>query len=228
MKFTRMHEWDLGIAEEKALQSSLSERVSLHNEISTVRHVAGVDISVRRTEGIITGSVVLLDYPGLTVQEVSTVTGELTFPYIPGLLSFREMPAALEAFEKLRGTPDIVIADGQGFAHPRRFGLACHLGVFLDIPVIGCAKSRLCGTFTEPGIRAGSSSRLTDNGEAIGTVLRTKTGVKPLFVSPGYKTDMENAVQWIMNCCRGYRLPEPSRFAHLAAGGNLTIRNTRT
>lgn len=221
MKIHRLHGWDFDPAGAVALQKSLASRVSLENRIINARYIAGVDISVRRWDKTATGSVVVMSYPEMKVVEVSTVRTGLTFPYVPGLLSFRELPIALEAFEKLKLTPDLVIVDGQGIAHPRRFGLASHLGLFLEIPTIGCAKSRLCGAGEEPGPKPGDFTVLTDKDDTIGIVLRTKTKVKPLFVSPGHLTDTDNAMAWVLNCCRGYRLPEPTRFAHLAAGGNL-------
>ncbi len=221
MHISRLHEWNLGIPEAIALQKQLAPGVSREGSPENVRYIAGVDISVRRNEKAASASVVLLDYPELTVREISTVCSEVSFPYLPGLLSFRELPLLLEAFERLLTPPDLVIVDGQGIAHPRRFGLASHLGLFLDIPAIGCAKSRLCGDYPEPPSMPGDYVYLTDKSETIGAVLRTKTRVKPLFISPGHRINVENAVKWIMNCCRGYRLPEPTRLAHLAAGGNL-------
>ena len=154
--------------------------------------------------------------------EVRIATGEIALPYIPGLLSFREMPLILAACEELDSVPDLILVDGQGLAHPRRLGLACHLGLFLDVPTIGCAKSRLCGHHEPPGERPGSYAELKDGDEIIGAVLRTKPGVKPIYVSIGHKVDLKTAICWVVNCCCGYRLPEPTRMAHLAAGGNLT------
>ncbi len=226
MHISRLHEWNLGIPEAIALQKQLAPRVSREGSPEDVRYIAGVDISVRRNEKVASAGIVVLDYPELTISEICTACSEVVFPYLPGLLSFRELPLLLEAFEKLRTTPDLVIVDGQGIAHPRRFGLASHLGLFLDVPAIGCAKSRLCGDYPEPPENPGDYVYLTDKTETIGAVLRTKSRVKPLFISPGHRINVENAVKWIMNCCRGYRLPEPARLAHLAAGGNLT-GNTR-
>jgi deoxyribonuclease V len=173
-----------------------------------------------------TAAVVVLNYPGLEIVEVQTVTGRVTFPYVPGLLSFREIPLIIPAFEKISNTPDLVLMDGQGFAHPRRIGIACHLGLFLGIPTIGCAKSRLIGEYQEPRLKRGNWSELTDNGEVIGAVLRTKDNVKPVYVSTGHMIDLKSAVHWVGACCRGYRLPEPTRLAHQAAGRHLKVKET--
>ncbi len=199
----------------------MASLVSRTNELTGPRFIAGVDISVDRARGMGRGAVVVLSYPELEVAEVQTVEDNINFPYVPGLLSFREAPITLAACEKLEITPDLVLVDGQGIAHPRRLGLASHLGLFLDKPTIGCAKSRLCGSHFEPANEAGSHAELLDNDEVIGAALRTKAGVNPIYVSIGHKVDLESAIYWAMQCCRGYRLPEPTRLAHLAAGGNL-------
>jgi deoxyribonuclease V len=154
--------------------------------------------------------------------EVKVVEGKITFPYIPGLLSFRESPLILAACEKISNVPDLILIDGQGIAHPRRLGLASHVGLFLDLPTIGCAKSILCGQHRLVGEEAGSHAELLDNRELIGAALRTKSGVRPIYVSVGHKIDLASALQWVIKCCRGYRIPEPTRLAHLAAGGMLT------
>jgi deoxyribonuclease V len=148
--------------------------------------------------------------------------GKISMPYIPGLLSFRESPLILAACEQLSNIPDLVLIDGQGIAHPRRLGLASHVGLFLNLPTIGCAKSILCGQHPPLAEEAGSHAELLDNGEIIGAALRTKSRVKPIYVSVGHRIDLVSALQWVINCCRGYRLPEPTRLAHLAAGGMLT------
>jgi len=168
-----------------------------------------------------TGAVVILNYPELRLVETKIVNGRLDFPYVPGLLSFRESPLVLAACEKLMVIPDLILVDGQGVAHPRRMGLASHLGLFLNTPTIGCAKSRLCGEDKVPGAEPGSHAELVDRGEIIGAALRTKLGVKPVYVSIGHKVDLPTAIHWVLECCRGYRLPEPARLAHLAAVGNL-------
>lgn len=221
MNIKRLHEWGLSIAQARDLQLRLAERVSLEPINFTSGFIAGVDISTRKTGELATGAAVVLSYPELRVVETEVVQERLDFPYIPGYLSFREAPIILSALERLTLTPDLILVDGQGIAHPRRFGLASHLGLFLDTPTIGCAKSLLCGSHDVPGDKPGEYAEITDNGEIIGAALRTKHGVKPVYVSVGHKIDLRSAIKQVMNCCRGYRLPEPTRLAHLAAGGNL-------
>jgi deoxyribonuclease V len=164
---------------------------------------------------------VVIQYPELRLVEAKIAHGKLDFPYIPGLLSFRESPLTLAACGQLTLTPDLILVDGQGIAHPRRMGLASHLGLLLDTPTIGCAKSLLCGEHGVPGETPGSYAEVVDRGETVGAALRTKPGAKPIYVSIGHKVDLETAIYWVLKLCRGYRLPEPTRLAHLAAGGNL-------
>jgi deoxyribonuclease V len=215
-----LHGWDLSIAEAMATQSRLAPRVMCSGDPGEVRTVAGVDIAVlekgRRAPA--RAAVVVLSYPGLELLEQSVVETEVTFPYVPGLLSFREVPVLLEPLSRVR-KPDLLLVDGQGFAHPRRFGLACHLGLILDVPAVGCAKSRLCGEHAEPEWAAGSQAPLLDGGEVIGAVLRTRDGVNPVYVSAGHRIGLAQAAEWVLRCCRGLRLPEPTRLAHQAAGG---------
>jgi deoxyribonuclease V len=226
MQVQQVHSWQVTTEEARAIQLRLTGLVSRENEVSRPRLVGGVDISAPRFQGMVRGAVVVLSYPELEVVEVGVVEQRVDFPYIPGLLSFRESPVILAAYEKLRLKPDLILVDGQGIAHPRRFGLASHLGLLLGIPTIGCAKSLLCGNPGVVGIEAGSLSEIRDNGEVIGVALRTKASVRPVYVSIGHKVDLAAAVSWVSNCCRGYRLPEPTRLAHLAASGNpLTIKN---
>ncbi|UCD09292.1 MAG: deoxyribonuclease V [Dehalococcoidales bacterium] len=206
------------------IQNNFSARVSTYDSVSEVKYIAGVDLSVQNTSKMATASVVLLNYPDLYIIDVQTASGYLEFPYIPGLLSFRELPLIIAAFEQLSITPDLVMVDGQGIAHPRRFGLASHFGVVMDITTIGCAKSRLCGRHAEPENEPGDFSNLIDKDEIIGVVLRTKRGVKPVFVSIGHNISLNSAIYWVLNCCRGYRIPQPTRLAHLAAGGNLQMK----
>ncbi|MBI2328632.1 MAG: deoxyribonuclease V [Chloroflexi bacterium] len=221
MKVKRLHGWQLSVTQALELQHRLAAQVSGSSQVTAPHLIAGVDIATGKRQGMATGAVVVLSYPEFRVMETKVVQGRLDFPYIPGLLSFRELPLTLAACESLSITPDLVLVDGQGVAHPRRFGIASHLGLFLDRPTIGCAKSRLCGRHEEPEIEAGSYAELVDRGETIGVALRTRRGVKPVYVSTGHQVDLETAIHWVTECCRGYRLPEPLRLAHQAAGGNL-------
>jgi deoxyribonuclease V len=222
MRVRRLHDWQVSTARAKEIQASLAKRVMAEGEVVAPRLVAGIDISSPDSQGLARGAVVVLRYPELDVLEVKIAEIKITFPYIPGLLSFRESPLILAACEKLSSLPDLVLIDGQGIAHPRRFGLASHVGLFLDLPTIGCAKSILCGRHGLVGEEAGSNTELLDNGELVGAALRTKAGAKPIYVSVGHRISLASALQWVIRCCRGYRLPEPTRLAHLAAGGMLT------
>ena len=217
----KLHSWQVSITQALDIQRRLATQVSISGEVGSLRLIAGVDISVNKAQGIATGAVVVLQYPELRVVETEVVNGKLDFPYIPGLLSFRESPLILDACQGLTLTPDLILIDGQGIAHPRRLGLASHLGLFLDTPTVGCAKSLLCGKHEPPGEEPGSHAEIVDGGETVGVALRTKLGVKPIYVSIGHKINLESAIYWVLQCCRGYRLPEPTRLAHLAAGGNL-------
>jgi deoxyribonuclease V len=219
MQVRQRHPWQVTPAEAQAIQRSLADQVSRKNGVGSPTLVAGVDISSGRASRMATGAVVVLAYPEMTVVESRVVEQKVDFPYIPGLLSFREAPLILAACEKLNHSPDLILVDGQGIAHPRRLGLASHVGLLLDLPTIGCAKSLLCGTHGPVGDEAGSYAEITDSGEVIGAALRTKKGVRPLYVSVGHEVDLAAAVAWVMRCCRGYRMPEPTRLAHLAAGG---------
>ena len=228
MKLRDLHPWDVSPKEAIAIQKRLAAQVVREDEPQEVRRVAGVDISVDRARGVGTGAVVVLSYPDLEIAEVEVAQAPLTFPYVPGLLSFREVPVLRAAFERLSGAIDLLLVDGQGRAHPRRFGLACHLGLLLDVPAIGCAKSRLLGEHDAPDEAAGSRADLIDRGELIGGVLRTRTGVKPLFVSLGHRIGLAEAEEWVLRCCRSYRLPEPTRLAHQAAGGRDLVAAAQT
>lgn len=207
-----MHEWNLTPSEAIALQSELAERVVRRNSqsLEAIKTIAGVDASYK-DQGF--AVIVVMTFPELEVIEQATAIHESVFPYVPGLLSFREAPIVLDAFAKLRTRPDLLMCDGQGIAHPRRLGLASHLGVYLDIPSIGCAKSRLTGRYDEPGPRTGDRSPLMSRDETIGMVVRTKPRTNPLFVSIGNKVDLPMAVEIVLACLRGYRLPEPTRIA---------------
>jgi deoxyribonuclease V len=222
MEVLKLHEWEVSSTRAKEIQLSLAKRVVTENGVIDPRLVAGIDISSPDAHGVARGAVVVLSYPELSIVEIKIAQGKIIMPYIPGLLSFRESPLILDACEKLSNIPNLVLIDGQGIAHPRRLGLASHVGLFLGLPTIGCAKSILCGQHPPLAEEVGSHAELLDNGEIIGAALRTKSRVRPIYVSVGHKIDLASALQWVINCCRGYRLPEPTRLAHLAAGGTLT------
>ena len=209
-----LHPWDVTPREAAGLQSELRGLLLLEPFNGPVRLVAGADVAFSKRDDLVFAAVVLMTWPECVTTATATAVREGAFPYVPGLLSFREGPAVLEAFGRLAADPDLVLFDGQGTAHPRRLGLAAHLGLLLDIPSIGCAKSRLCGEHEEPGKRRGSTAELTDGGEVIGAAVRTRDGVRPLYVSPGHRMDLRSAVSFTLAACRGFRLPEPTRRAH--------------
>ena len=224
VKIRSLHGWQISVAEAKQIQLELAGQISHQTETIKPRFVAGVDISAPDSRGIARAAVVILNYPELQLAEVKTAEDKPNFPYIPGLLSFREAPLILAACQKLCINPDLIMVDGQGIAHPRRFGIASHLGLLLDIPSIGCAKSRLCGTHSPVTAKVGDYTELIDNGEIIGVALRSKVDTNPIYISIGHRIDLPTAIHWIIKCCRGYRLPEPSRLAHFAASGkSLTM-----
>lgn len=215
------HTWNVSPQEAVAIQKELRDRVDLSPLGQTLTHpirtIAGADVSLNRFETDIYAGIIVLSYPDLTPIAHSLVKSKTTFPYVPGLLSFREIPALMEAYEKLEHKPDVVMVDGQGVAHPRRLGIATHFGIVANVPTIGCAKSLLTGTFSEPGLEAGSRSPIYDRWnktEIIGTALRSKNKTNPLIISAGYKITQEEAVDTVLSCLRGYRLPEPTRLAH--------------
>jgi deoxyribonuclease V len=210
-----LHPWDIDAVRAAEVQRDLAARVDTTIPLAKWDLVAGADASYNRYSNTIYAAVVVVRTSDGGVIETQGAVHETKFPYIPGFLSFREAPALLEAFAKLHCEPDVFMFDGQGIAHPRRLGIAAHVGLWLDRPSLGCAKSRLTGKFAEPGLEAGSVSPLTDRKEVIGQVVRTKKGILPLFVSPGHKIDQESATRVVLATCRGYRLPEPTRQAHL-------------
>ena len=229
MKLQSLHPWYVSVEEAKALQTSLAPMVSHTNEITgNVGHIAGVDISPPNDEGTVRAAVVVLSYPGLQPEEVRLAEGKPGLPYIPGFLSFREVPVLINALESLELTPDVIVADGQGLAHPRRFGIACHLGLITDVPAIGCAKSILRGRHGQLGSEAGSRAEMVDRGEVVGVALRTRTDVSPVYVSVGHKVDLDSAAEWVLACCKGRRLPETTRLAHQAAAGRLAPGRLRS
>ncbi len=218
------HRWNLTAGKAAALQRRLAAEVRHAPLRRTPRLVAGADCAILGDGRGIIACWVLWDAKTRSVVEQAWAVQAIRFPYVPGLLSFRETPALLVAARRLRGEPDACIIDGHGLAHPRRFGIACHVGLLLDRPTMGCAKSRLCGGYREPGDQAGRSSRLLESGETIGRVMRTREGVKPVFVSVGHRIDLAGAVRLVRQCCTRFRLPEPTRLAHqLAAEVKRTL-----
>ncbi|NWG87917.1 MAG: deoxyribonuclease V [Hydrogenophilaceae bacterium] len=214
------HPWNLSPAEAIALQQRLRRKVDCSDRLSPVHCVAGIDVGFEDGGNITRAAAVVLDLPGLQVIEQAVARRPTTFPYVPGLLSFRELPAVLEALAKLKTTPDLILCDGQGLAHPRRFGIACHLGVILDLPTIGVGKTRLCGRHEEPANQKGAWVPLLDRGETIGAVLRTRAGVKPVYVSIGHRVSLETAIRYTLACTTRYRLPETTRQAHRLASSS--------
>jgi deoxyribonuclease V len=206
-------------AEAIALQRELSARIVLRDDIGEVQRIAGLDCGFEESGRVTRAAVAVLSYPGLTLLEHSLVRMPTAFPYIPGLLSFREAPALLAALEMLETPPDLLLADGQGYAHPRRFGIACHLGLLTGLPAIGVAKSRLIGVYEEPPNRRGAWTPLLDKNETIGAALRTRERVKPLYISAGHRVSLETAIAWTLRCAVRHRLPEPARAAHRLASG---------
>lgn len=206
-----LHQFDLTAAEARKLQQQIPPLVVRRDHLGKIRVVAGSDIALREKEGF--AAVILYSFPELEELERACCSGELRFPYVPGLLAFRELPLLLEAFAKLRRKPDLILADAHGWAHPRRAGMACHLGLVLNTPTIGCAKSLLVGTYEIPAVARGSVSALRDGKQRIGAVVRTRDGVRPVFVSCGHRVSLNTAVRLTLACCDGYRIPRPLRQA---------------
>jgi deoxyribonuclease V len=213
------HSWNLSPRAAVALQHRLRSRVIRRGRPREVRHVAGTDVGFERGGGIARAAAVVLSFPELELVDYAIARVPARFPYVPGLLSFREMPALLAALERLRVRPDLVLCDGQGIAHPRRFGIASHLGVFCGVPSIGVAKSRLIGAHGQPLQRRGAWVPLSDRGETIGAVLRTKPNTRPVYVSIGHRVSLPVAVRYVMACTTKFRLPETTRWAHRLASG---------
>ncbi len=209
----------LTTAQARDLQRQWADRVILDDDFGPVRYVAGTDVGFEQNNRIARGAVCVLRFPELKRIDYALARGPTPFPYIPGLLSFRELPVLLEAFSLLHQMPDLVLCDGQGLAHPRRFGIACHLGVLTGLPTIGVAKSRLIGRHEEPGTERGSWTELVDKKEVIGAVLRTRSGVNPVYVSSGHRVSLASAVEWVLAVSPRFRLPETTRQAHKLASG---------
>ncbi len=214
MKINQRHAWPLTVAEGIAIQERLRGEIITTDQFQEpVQYVAGVDMGFEAEGTISRAAVAVLSFPALQLQESAIARRPTSFPYIPGLLSFREIPAVLNALEKISLTPDLILCDGQGIAHPRRFGIACHLGLIVDIPTIGVAKSLLIGKHQEVAEERGSWQPLVNRGETIGAVLRTRTGTKPLYVSSGHRVSLNTAIDYVLRCTPKYRLPETTRIA---------------
>jgi deoxyribonuclease V len=212
-------EWPADVASARAIQEALRSQVIREDRLGPVRTVAGVDVGFEDQGRTTRAAVAVLDFPGLQPVAQAISRSPTRFPYVPGYLSFRELPAVLAALEKLAAMPDLILCDGQGLAHPRRFGLACHLGVLTDIPCIGVAKSRLVGTHDEPPPGKGQWVPLRDKDETIGAVLRTRSRVSPVYVSTGHRVSLATAIDYTLRCTTRYRLPETTRHAHRLASG---------
>lgn len=222
LKIRAGHAWDVTPAGARKIQEELRRQVVAAWPGGPVRTVGGVDVGIRHDLAV--AAVVVLSFPELQLLESSRAEMPVTFPYIPGLLAFREAPAILEACSQVEREPDLLILDGQGLAHPRRMGIASHVGVLLDMQAIGCAKTRLVGAHHEPGPERGAHAYLYDREEIVGAVLRTKDRTAPVYVSVGHKIDLEQAIHYTLACCTRYRLPEPTRLAHqVAAGKELPV-----
>lgn len=217
MKASSLHSWEVDYREAVRIQEELALQVRVEDDLSRdhIGFVAGADVSHDRSTNTLYAAICVFSYPELELIELSSITGKASFPYIPGLLSFREGPVVLAAAETLTVKPDVILFDGQGIAHPRKLGLASHLGILLDLPTIGCAKSVLVGEWERPAEKRGASSPLIYRGEVVGDVLRTKDHVNPLFISPGHKVGRKTACEIVLSCSRRYRVPEPTRQAHI-------------
>jgi deoxyribonuclease V len=219
MKIHRRADWAETPEAAIALQNALRSEVITTDQLSTVQYVAGVDVGFEESGSVTRAAVAVLSLSDLQLQEQAIARRPTTFPYIPGLLSFREVPAVLDALEQLKITPDLLLCDGQGTAHPRRLGIACHIGLLVDLPAIGVAKSRLVGKHDEVPDQKGAWVPLQYKDETIGAVLRTRPKTKPLYISPGHRISLPTAIDYVLRCTPKYRLPETTRFAHKLASG---------
>lgn len=223
IKIQAHHQWDVSLEQAKKIQLSLAQQVKNYDDFnSEIRYVAGIDVGFKDKKTT-RAAVVVLNFPELTLKETSLGYTPVRFPYIPGYLSFREIPAIIKALEQLKTIPDIVLCDGQGIAHPRRLGIASHIGVITDLPTIGVAKKKYIGTYTEPEQDKGSWTLLKDDHEIIGAVVRTRINVKPLIISTGHRVSLESAIALTMRCVTRYRLPEPTRLADKLASNKSPV-----
>jgi len=209
-----LHSWNVSVEEAIQIQEALKDRIILERTSSKAKTIGGGDVAYSKDGNRLFGAIAVLSFPNMKVLEMATADGKIPFPYIPGLLSFREGPILVKTFQKLRIKPDVMIYDGQGIAHPRGIGLASHMGLWFDLPSIGCAKTPLLNGFISPGPLKGSFTWIRSGGKKVGAVLRTKEKVKPLFVSPGHRIDLMTSIRLILESCQGFRIPEPLRKAH--------------
>ncbi len=227
MKIPQAIRWDVSPAEAVQIQRESSARVVERDELGAIHYVAGVDVGFEGTDKhTARAAVVVLNFPALEPVDCAIARMPVTFPYIPGMLAFREAPVILKALEKLTIDPDVILVDGHGRAHPRRMGIACQLGLVLDFPTIGCAKSILVGKAAEPKQAVGAWTPLVDKGETVGAAVRTRAGVSPVYVTIGNKVTLDRAIKVVLQCCKGYRLPETTRYAHRVAGGDEISLNS--
>jgi deoxyribonuclease V len=220
LKIRRNKAWPTHIAEARAIQESQHGKIIARDRFGKIRTVAGIDVGFEKRGTVTRAAVVVLGFPSLAPVEQAVARQPTRFPYVPGYLSFREAPAVMAALMKLHVKPDLILCDGQGLAHPRRFGLACHLGLLLDTPSIGVAKSRLIGTHADVPAHKGGWTPLMDKEETIGAVLRTRAGVKPVYVSVGHRISLATAIRYVLRCTTRFRLPETTRSAHRLASAN--------
>ncbi len=214
MRFKKLHPWSVSYQEAVGIQAKLRDLLILDGLNSRPQIIAGADVAYSKQTNLVYAVVVVFELDGMKILEKASATSEASFPYIPGLLSFREAPVLLKAFGQLKTEPEVILFDGQGIAHPRGLGLASHVGLLLDKPSVGCAKDLLVGKHGQVGITQGAHSYIYYKGRCVGAALRTRRRVKPVFVSPGYKINLDDAIRVVLSSCRGYRLPEPLRQAH--------------
>lgn len=225
MKTVEQHQWNICEIEAIEIQQKLARKVIKENFFDQIHYVAGVDVAYSKTNDKLIAAIVILESDSLKLVESVVIEDTVQFPYIPGLFSFRELPPIIKAFEKIKTTPQLVVCDGQGLSHPRRFGLACHLGILYDIPTIGCGKTKLLGNYKDPQQHRGAQSPLIDNRETIGNVLRTQKDVNPIFVSIGHRISLTTACDWILKLSPKYRLPETTRQADQIVKKTLSLHN---
>jgi len=212
-----LHSWNVSVEEAIQIQEALRERIILKNAFSKVETIGGGDVAYSKNEDLLFGAIVVLSFPDMEILDKAAAIGKIPFPYISGLLSFREGPILIKVFQRLKLKPSVMIFDGQGIAHPRGMGFASHMGLWLDLPSIGCAKTPLLGEFISPRLSKGSFESIRRAGEKVGVVLRTRDKVKPVFVSPGHRIDLSTSIRLILESCKGFRFPEPLREAHQLA-----------